>query len=412
MSTTSSSSSSDSLGPDDFYKVCKLGQGHQGKVYLVQRRGTRQLYAMKIVSKKDLVRNGKVSRVLTERELLKSADHPFVTTMYHSFQSKKALYLVMEYCSGGDLFELQRKQPENRFDEATARFYAAEILIGLEYLHVIGFMYRDIKAENVMVQANGHISLGDFDLAVQMKEPAGGLRLDSTGHTVDSGNSLFRTKSFLGTVEYMAPEVLAGSGYGESIEWWSFGILVYRMLTGKTPFHDGDMDTMLRRIHSHEKVKFPSDVKMSKTVKSFILKLVEPDVRKRMTLEKIRAHKWFKDIDWALIRNQKAPIVPEAPKIKMGSKERIADDLLDSSDEDGETSVFGKFGWRSRETPPPSPHIDGTPGSRSVSPLNSAGDNSDDNDSDGSDSDSDESDDDSDSDVSDDDSDSDDETSS
>lgn len=155
------------VGPHHFIKLKLLGRGGIGQVYLVQLRGTDKLYAMKVLTKDEMIQRNKVKRVMTEREILATANHPFIVTMYASFQTNVHLCFVMEYCAGGEFFRVLQRQPRRRLRESAVRFYAAEVILALEYLHHMGFIYRDLKPENILMRENGHISLTDFDLSKQ-----------------------------------------------------------------------------------------------------------------------------------------------------------------------------------------------------------------------------------------------------
>lgn len=133
------------LGPTHFEKLRLLGRGDVGKVYLARIRGTEELYAIKVLQKEEMIRRNKIKRVLTEREILVTTDHPFIVSLYATFQSTEKLYYVMEYCAGGEMFRLLQKQPNKVLPEHVVRFYAAEVLLALEYLHLMGYIYRDLK---------------------------------------------------------------------------------------------------------------------------------------------------------------------------------------------------------------------------------------------------------------------------
>lgn len=157
------------IGPHSFRKLKLLGKGGAGTVYLVVLRGTDMVYAMKELTKEDMIKRDKVMRVMTEREILASANHPFIVTMYATFQTSTRLCFVMDYCAGGEFFNVLERQPNKRLQESAAKFYAAEVLLALEYLHYLGFFYRDLKPENILMRDSGHIALTDFDLSKQAK---------------------------------------------------------------------------------------------------------------------------------------------------------------------------------------------------------------------------------------------------
>lgn len=157
------------IGPQSFRKLKLLGKGGAGTVYLVVLRGTDLVYAMKELTKEDMIKRDKVLRVMTEREILASANHPFIVTMYATFQTSTRLCFVMDFCAGGEFFNVLARQPNKRLQESAAKFYAAEVLLALEYLHYLGFFYRDLKPENILMRDSGHIALTDFDLSKQAK---------------------------------------------------------------------------------------------------------------------------------------------------------------------------------------------------------------------------------------------------
>lgn len=155
------------IGPQHFTRLKLLGRGGIGQVFLVRLKDTDKLYAMKVLTKEEMISRNKVKRVMTEREILATANHPFIVTMYASFQTADRLCFVMEYCAGGEFFRVLQRQPRRRLKEDAVRFYAAEVILALEYLHHMGFIYRDLKPENILMRENGHIALTDFDLSKQ-----------------------------------------------------------------------------------------------------------------------------------------------------------------------------------------------------------------------------------------------------
>ncbi|KAG5915272.1 serine/threonine protein kinase, AGC [Claviceps capensis] len=317
------------VSPASFDKIKLIGKGDVGKVYLVREKKSSRLYAMKVLSKKEMIKRNKIKRALAEQEILATSNHPFIVTLYHSFQSEDHLYLCMEYCSGGEFFRALQTRPGKCIPEEDARFYAAEVTAALEYLHLMGFIYRDLKPENILLHQSGHIMLSDFDLSKQ-SDPGGkptmivgknGARTDALP-TIDTRSCIanFRTNSFVGTEEYIAPEVIKGSGHTSAVDWWTLGILVYEMLYGTTPFKGKNRNATFANI-LREDIPFPDHAgapQISNLCKSLIRKLLIKDENRRLGARAgasdIKAHSFFRTTQWALIRHMKPPIVPNPTK--------------------------------------------------------------------------------------------------
>lgn len=316
--------------PDSFEKIRLLGKGDVGKVYLVREKQTNKLYAMKILSKKEMIERNKIKRALAEQEILATSNHPFIVTLYHSFQSKEHLYLCMEYCMGGEFFRALQTRETKTICEADARFYAAEVTAALEYLHLMGFIYRDLKPENILLHQSGHIMLSDFDLSKQseraknpeisfnksgMHLPSSGSSNHHNGPTIDTKACIdgFRTNSFVGTEEYIAPEVIRGKGHTSAVDWWTLGIFIYEMLYGTTPFKGQDRKKTFANVLKKE-VKFLDTQSVSSNCRNIIKKLLIKDEEKRLGSKtgasEIKSHAFFKDTQWALLRHQKPPMIP------------------------------------------------------------------------------------------------------
>lgn len=261
-------------------------QKRQGK-----ERGA--LFAMKILRKSHLVRRRQIERTRTERKVLSIVNHPFIMKLHYAFQSPDKLYLVLDYCPGGELFfHLSRFR---RFPERVARFYAAELLLALGHLHKRGIIYRDLKPENVLLDADGHIKLGDFGLA------KAGIKDACEGAT-----------SMCGTPEYMAPEVLAQQGHGFCVDYWGLGMLLYEMMTGLPPWYTTDRAKLFRRLRSA-----PLDVPsyFSQSTTACVEALLERNPRRRLGVTGVRAameHDFFRSISWRALygRRVEAPIRP------------------------------------------------------------------------------------------------------
>ncbi|KAL2195803.1 kinase-like domain-containing protein [Corynascus similis CBS 632.67] len=313
------------VGPQSFDKIKLIGKGDVGKVYLVREKKSSRLYAMKVLSKKEMIKRNKIKRALAEQEILATSNHPFIVTLYHSFQSEDYLYLCMEYCSGGEFFRALQTRPGKCISEEDARFYAAEVTAALEYLHLMGFIYRDLKPENILLHQSGHIMLSDFDLSKQ-SDPGGKPTMiigkngtSSTSlPTIDTKSCIanFRTNSFVGTEEYIAPEVIKGSGHTSAVDWWTLGILIYEMLYGTTPFKGKNRNATFANI-LREDIPFPDHAgapQISNLCKSLIRKLLIKDENRRLGARAgasdIKTHPFFRSTQWALIRHMKPPIIP------------------------------------------------------------------------------------------------------
>jgi len=273
-----------------------LGKGSFGKVVLVQKRTGKErggLFAMKILRKAHLVKRRQIERTKTERKVLSVVDHPFIMKLHFAFQTEDKLYLVLDYCPGGELFfHLSRYR---RFPERVARFYTAELILAMGHLHKRGIIYRDLKPENVLLDAEGHVKLGDF-----------GLAKDKIKHPCEGATSM------CGTPEYMAPEVLSQAGHGFCVDYWGLGMLVYEMMTGLPPWYTTDRAKLFRRLKSAP-LEIPSY--FSPHSASFVSSLLERNPRRRLGVAGIRTamdHDFFRSIHWRGLyaRRVEAPIRP------------------------------------------------------------------------------------------------------
>lgn len=308
------------VGPESFQKIKLLGRGDVGRVYLVREKKSGRLYAMKVLSKKEMIARKKVKRALAEQGILATANHPFIVTLYHSFQSEHYLYFCMEYCMGGEFFRALQMRPGKCLVEGDARFYAAEVVAALEYLHLMGFIYRDLKPENILLHQSGHIMLSDFDLAKRSTEPGGraaGIHIGSHGMPVIDTRTCtadFRANSFVGTEEYIAPEVIGSNGHTSAVDWWTLGVLIYEMIFATTPFKGGNRRETFDNILVNA-VKFPELPKVTGACKEVITRLLQKDETRRLGSQsgasEVKQAKWFVKTNWGLLRHMKPPIVPE-----------------------------------------------------------------------------------------------------
>ncbi|KAK4241583.1 kinase-like domain-containing protein [Achaetomium macrosporum] len=282
---------------DDFEPLRCLGKGTYGTVLLVKQRTTGRLYAQKQFKKASLIVEKKlVEQTKTERQILESVNrHPFVVKLYYAFQDKEKLYLILEYGQGGELFHHLSNQ--QMFSEETAAFYMAEMVLALSHLHDdLGVVYRDLKPENCLLDAQGHLLLTDFGLSK--------VSVDS-----DACNSI------LGTLDYMAPEVILGKKYGKAVDWWSLGALGVDLMTGQPPFTG---DNHAKTQHNIVRKKLSLPFFLSADAKDLLTRLLRKDPTKRLgynmpkDLATIKKHRFFRRIDWKKLaaRELEPPVRP------------------------------------------------------------------------------------------------------
>uniref|UniRef100_A0A8C2D7B6 Ribosomal protein S6 kinase n=1 Tax=Cyprinus carpio TaxID=7962 RepID=A0A8C2D7B6_CYPCA len=282
--------------PSQFELLKVLGQGSYGKVFLVRKiRGsdTGQLYAMKVLKKATLKVRDRV-RSKMERDILAEVNHPFIVKLHYAFQTEGKLYLILDFLRGGDLFT--RLSKEVMFTEEDVKFYLAELALALDHLHSLGIIYRDLKPENILLDEEGHIKVTDF-----------GLSKEAIDHDK-------RAYSFCGTIEYMAPEVVNRRGHTQSADWWSFGILMFEMLTGSLPFQGKDRKETMALIL---KAKLGMPQFLSPEVQSLLRALFKRNPSNRLGagpdgVEEIKRHIFFATVDWNKLyrREIKPPFKP------------------------------------------------------------------------------------------------------
>ncbi|KAL9236109.1 hypothetical protein vseg_010813 [Gypsophila vaccaria] len=264
---------------DDLEILKLVGQGAFGKVYQVRKKGTSDIYAMKVMRKDKIMEKNHAEYMKAERDILTKIAHPFIVQLRYSFQTKYRLYLVLDFINGGHLFFQLYNQ--GLFREDLARVYAAEIVSAVSHLHGNGIMHRDLKPENILLDADGHVMLTDFGLAKELEENE-------------------RSNSLCGTVEYMAPEIILGKGHDKAADWWSVGVLIFEMLTGQPPFSGGNREKIQKKIIK-DKCKLPSF--LTSEAHSLLKGLMQKDASKRLGSgvtgsEEVKGHKWFKPINW------------------------------------------------------------------------------------------------------------------
>nr|ACT35017.1 phytochrome 3 [Coniogramme intermedia var. glabra] len=306
------------LGLKHFRPIKPLGSGDTGSVHMVELRGTGQVFALKAMDKSMMLHRNKVHRARVEREILGMMDHPFLPTLYASFQTKTHVCLIMDFCPRGDLFLLQDKQPNKTLSEESARFYAAEVVVALEYLHCMGVIYRDLKPENLLLQKNGHILLTDFDLSFLtscrpklIKSGAGRRRMKRRRvQVIFCAEPHVSSNSFVGTEEYIAPEIISGHPHSSAVDWWALGILLYEMLYSHTPFCGRNRHKTFMNVLSEE-LTFPTSIPVSLAGRQLIAGLLQRDPARRLGAFRgasdVKKHPFFQGIDWPLIRCKNPP---------------------------------------------------------------------------------------------------------
>ncbi|XP_073709214.1 rho-associated protein kinase 2b isoform X1 [Garra rufa] len=285
---------------DDFDRVKLIGRGAFGAVQLVRHKASHQVYAMKQLSKFEMVKRSDSAFFWEERDIMAFSKSPWIVQLCCAFQDEKYLYLVMEFMPGGDLVTLTSNYD---IPEEWARFYTAEVVLALDAIHSLGFIHRDIKPDNMLLDRNGHLKLADFGTCMKM---------DSSG--------MVRCDTAVGTPDYISPEVLQSQGgtgyYGRECDWWSVGVFIYELLVGDTPFYAESLVGTYGKIMDHKnRLTFPDDIEMSKEAKDLICAfLSDREVRLGRTgVDEIKCHPFFKNDQWTFdtIRDTMAPVVPE-----------------------------------------------------------------------------------------------------
>ncbi|ROW13809.1 hypothetical protein VPNG_03624 [Cytospora leucostoma] len=327
------------LRQGDFQILTQVGQGGYGQVFLAQKKDTKEVCALKVMSKKLLFKLDEVRHVLTERDILTTAKSQWLVRLLYSFQDDKNIYLAMEYVPGGDFRTLLNNT--GVLSNRHARFYIAEMFCSVDALHQLGYIHRDLKPENFLVDSSGHVKLTDFGLAAGMLAPAKiesmRIRLEKASETsVPFGKPMeqrtvaerrdgYRSmrnkdanyaKSIVGSPDYMAPEVLRGEEYDYTVDYWSLGCMLFEALTGFPPFAGSSPDETWRNLkHWKEVLKRPvwedPNYFLSNRTWNFITTCINSRSKRFSNIKDIYAHQYFAEVNWETLRDTKAPFVPE-----------------------------------------------------------------------------------------------------
>ncbi|KAL8773470.1 MAG: hypothetical protein Q9209_001574 [Squamulea sp. 1 TL-2023] len=327
------------LRQGDFQILTQVGQGGYGQVYLAKKKDTKEVCALKVMSKKLLFKLDEIRHILTERDILTAAKSEWLVRLLYAFQDDQSIYLAMEYVPGGDFRTLLNNTGvlHNRH----ARFYISEMFCCVDALHQLGYIHRDLKPENFLVDGNGHIKLTDFGLAAGMLSPGKlesmRIKLEEVGNisvpfgnpaetrTADQRREGYRSlrnrevnyaKSVVGSPDYMAPEVLSGEEYDFTVDYWSLGCMLFEALTGFPPFAGNSVDETWHNLRHWQKVfKKPKyenpNYFMSARTWDLITHCVNSKSRRFQNINEIYKHVYFAEVDWSQLKEQKAPFVPD-----------------------------------------------------------------------------------------------------
>lgn len=257
-----------------FELIDLIGSGAFGKVFKVNLKDTNKIFAMKILNKKSLILKKQIHYAISECNVLKQTNSPFIVTLHYSFQTPTNLYMILDYCPGGDLaIHIQKR----KFDEEESKFYIAELVLGIEHLHIYDIIYRDLKPENILIDSDGHIKLADFGLAKE--------------NIKDN----IKAKSFCGSPAYLSPEMISRKGVGKSADIYGIGAVLYEMINGFPPFYANDIHALYNNIIRSDLCLHNN---LSYELQDLLRKLMNRDPNKRIGIQDIKAHPFFYSIDW------------------------------------------------------------------------------------------------------------------
>ncbi|CAD8076974.1 unnamed protein product [Paramecium sonneborni] len=289
------------IGPQQFQVIGLIGKGSFGEVYLVQK--SNQLYAMKVLHKSRIMKHNLTRYALTERNVLSITSHPFIVKLRFAFQTQDKLFMILDYCPGGDLGEVLQKQ--KRLAENIVKNYLCEIVLALEDLHKRDIIFRDLKPDNIVLDSEGHALLTDFGLSKE------GILEPNTG-----------ARSFCGSVAYLAPEMLKRCGHGKAVDWYLLGVVMYELLVGLPPYYANNREELFYNIENAQ-LKIPSYI--SSEAKNLLKALLQRNPAKRLgsgkgDSEEIKAHQYFQDVNWEIVQNRELPMPKPNRKIRINTK--------------------------------------------------------------------------------------------
>lgn len=274
---------------EDFKLLKVLGRGAFGKVMLVEKNDTKEMFAIKSLKKEEIIQQEQLENTKTEKMILEAVAHPFLVGLEYCFQTPEKIFFVMNFMKGGELF--QHLRHVRKFDESRVKFYACQLALGLGHLHSHDIVYRDLKPENVLLDELGNAALTDFGMAKVVKKNE-------------------TTQTFCGTPEYLSPEIIQMKGHNKNADWWSFGVLLYEMLYGIPPFYSQNQNVMYQMILKDEP-SFPITTSVSDEGKDLIKKFLIKDPSKRLgatrDIDEIKEHPWFSTVNWADVIAKRIP---------------------------------------------------------------------------------------------------------
>ncbi|KAF3930422.1 Phototropin-2 [Dactylellina cionopaga] len=330
------------MNAEDFHTIKVIGKGAFGEVRLVQKKDNGKIYAMKTLLKSEMFKKDQLAHVKAERDVLAESDSPWVVNLFYSFQDSIYLYLIMEFLPGGDLMTMLIKYEV--FSEDVTRFYMAECVLAIEAVHKLGFIHRDIKPDNILIDINGHIKLSDFGLSTGFhkthdqsyyqklldkaqapsapKSDRNSVIIDAIHLTISNRNQVNTWRksrrvmaySTVGTPDYIAPEIFIHQGYGQECDWWSLGTIMFECLIGWPPFCAEEAHETYRKIVNwQESLYFPEEIHLSHDAEDLIRQLITSADKRlgRHGAEEIKRHPFFAGVDWNSLRQVDAPFKPQ-----------------------------------------------------------------------------------------------------